>query len=105
MMSAEEKRVTSPQLPAEDATASGTVQAPAPAKHTKSNLVTKLLRRAKGATLLELQEATAWQQHSVRAFLSGLRKKGATVIKEQRKSGETAYRFVSKSIEAAATDA
>lgn len=42
-------------------------------KHSKSNLVVKLLRRAKGATLAELQEVTAWQPHSVRAFLSGLR--------------------------------
>ncbi len=66
-------------------------------KNYKSDLVAKLLRRAKGGTLSELQEVTAWQPHSIRAFLSGLRKKGATVIKEQRKSGETAYRLIGKS--------
>ena len=59
----------------------------------KSVLVTKLLRRGKGATLAELQDATAWQPHSVRAFLSGLRKKGEVLVKEQRKSGDTAYRL------------
>ena len=68
----------------------------------KSVLVTKLLRRGKGATLAELQDATAWQPHSVRAFLSGLRKKGEVLVKEQRKSGDTAYRMTSK---AAATSA
>ena len=61
----------------------------------KSVLVTKLLRRGKGATLAELQDATAWQPHSVRAFLSGLRKKGEVLVKEQRKSGDTAYRITS----------
>lgn len=59
----------------------------------KSAIVTKLLRRGKGATLVELQDATAWQPHSVRAFLSGLRKKGEELVKEQRKSGDTAYRI------------
>ena len=59
----------------------------------KSELVKKLLRRGKGATLAELQDATAWQPHSVRAFLSGLRKKGEVLVKEQRKSGDTAYRI------------
>ena len=63
---------------------------------SKSDLVAKLLRRAKGATLAELQEVTAWQPHSVRAFLSGMRKKGSPLAKEQRKSGETAYRLAGK---------
>lgn len=58
----------------------------------KSDVVKKLLRRGKGATLAELQDATSWQPHSVRAFLSGLRKKGEVLVKEERKSGETAYR-------------
>ena len=56
-------------------------------------LVMKLLRRGKGATLAELQDVTAWQPHSVRAFLSGLRKKGEVLVKEKRKSGDTAYRM------------
>jgi len=67
--------------------------------------VIKLLRRSKGATLAELQEATSWQPHSVRAFLSGLRKKGSAVRKEQRKSGETAYRLAGKAASAVAADA
>lgn len=73
--------------------------------NSKSNSVTKLLRRAKGATIAEVQDATAWQPHSVRAFLSGLRKKGMALSKEQRRSGETAYRLATKTAAEAPTDA
>ncbi|MEO7656535.1 MAG: MFS transporter [Sphingomicrobium sp.] len=65
----------------------------------------KLLRRAKGATIVEMQEVTGWQPHSIRAFLSGLRKKGAAVSREQRKSGETTYRLASKAAAAVVADA
>lgn len=60
----------------------------------KSVLVLKLLVRAKGATLAEITEPTGWQPHSARAHLSILRKKGRSVVCEQRKTGETAYRVV-----------
>ncbi|MGI4876320.1 MAG: DUF3489 domain-containing protein [Janthinobacterium lividum] len=61
---------------------------------TKSASVIKLLQRARGATSLELTAATDWQPHSVRAFLSGLRKKGRPLVREPRKSGELAYRLM-----------
>lgn len=61
---------------------------------TKSAMVIKLLSRGRGATVPELGSATNWQPHSVRAFLSGLRKKGTTLTKEERKDGERAYRIV-----------
>ena len=61
---------------------------------SKSDTVIKLLLRAKGATPLELIAATDWQAHSVRAFLSGLRKKGRAIVREARKNGEFAYRIV-----------
>ncbi len=84
----------------------GSSEAPSRTPTTsKSDCVTRLLRRAKGATLAELQEVTSWQPHSVRAFLSGLRKKGSAVSKEQRKSGETAYHIRGKAAAAVAADA
>ena len=58
---------------------------------TKAAMVTKILSREKGATLLEMSKATGWQLHSCRAFLTGLRKKG-TILKEQRSDGSLAYR-------------
>lgn len=76
-----------------------------PTAAPKSELVKKLLQRRKGATLTELQDATAWQPHSVRAFFSGLRRKGQVLVKEQRKSGETAYRLSVSKVAAASADA
>ena len=58
---------------------------------SKSATVIKLLSRAKGASLAEVTAVTSWQPHSVRAFLSGLRKKGHLLTREQRKTGEHAY--------------
>lgn len=60
---------------------------------SKSTAVIKLLTRARGATVAEMQVATSWQPHSVRAYLSGLRKAGRALDKEERKSGETSYRL------------
>lgn len=60
---------------------------------SKSAAVIKLLTRARGATVAEIQAATDWQPHSVRAYLSGLRKTGRTLDKEERKTGETSYRI------------
>ena len=66
-----------------------TTQAKAP---TKAAMVTRILLRDKGATVLEMSKATGWQPHSCRAFLTGLRKK-FTVVKEQRGDGKLAYRL------------
>lgn len=60
---------------------------------TKAATVRKMLARARGATLDELTVATGWQPHSVRAFLSGVRKQGKPLVREARKSGDPAYRF------------
>lgn len=66
----------------------------AKAQPTKSAIVIKLLTRSKGATLTEIAGATNWQPHSCRAFLTGLRKQGKTLVKEQRADGAVAYRIV-----------
>lgn len=60
---------------------------------TKSDQVIALLSRAKGATLDEICKATNWKQHSVRAFLTGLRKKGYILAREQRGDDGTGYRI------------
>ena len=66
------------------------------ARKTKSATVNRLLRCAKGATLAEIEQATAWQPHSCRAFLSGVRKQGIALVKEERANGETAYKVSGK---------
>lgn len=84
--------MTTPETPT-------TEPAPKP-EPSKSDTVKKLLSRKTGATIEELGAATNWQPHSVRAFLSGLRKKGATIDREERRNGAKAYRIV-KAVEAA----
>ena len=63
----------------------------APRKGTKQALVIGLLERKTGATIDEMIKATGWQAHSVRAALTGLRKRGIEVARE-RKDGITTYR-------------
>lgn len=60
---------------------------------TKAATVQKLLARTKGATLAELTDATAWQPHTTRAFLTGIRKKGITLVRECRANGDTCWRI------------
>ncbi len=60
---------------------------------TKADRVTKILARSRGATLSDIVTETGWQPHSARAFLSGLRKRGTVLVKEERKTGETSYRI------------
>ncbi len=61
---------------------------------TKSAIVAQLLARRNGATVADVSLATGWQPHSVRAFFSGLRKKGGTLVRDERKDGASAYRLV-----------
>lgn len=65
-------------------------------RKTKSATVNRMLRREKGATLAEIGKATAWQPHSCRAFLTGVRKTGATLAKEARTDGSIAYRVTAE---------
>jgi hypothetical protein len=54
--------------------------------------VLALLQRAKGATLTEIREATSWQAHSVRGFISTLGKKmGLAVTSTKRADGARVY--------------
>lgn len=56
----------------------------APRKDSKIGKVIALLERQQGATLDEMIKATGWQSHSVRAALTGLKKKGHEIVKSKR---------------------
>jgi hypothetical protein len=60
---------------------------------TKSSKVEALLARKAGVTLEQMCEATGWQAHTCRAFMSGLRKKGREIVRETGKAGKSIYRF------------
>jgi hypothetical protein len=64
-----------------------------PKDQSKSAAVIALLSRGKGASVDEICRATKWQKHSTRAFLTGLRKKGLIIIREQRGDEGTVYRI------------
>lgn len=57
----------------------------------KGAAVLALLRAQDGASLEALEQATSWQKHTIRAFLSGLRKSGLAVIRV-RHADVTVYR-------------
>ena len=57
----------------------------------KSTIVEQLLTRKEGASLEELTTATAWQPHSCRAFLTGLRKKGWAIDRTKRDDATTIW--------------
>ncbi len=64
-----------------------------PAKTTKTDAVIRLLRRSSGATIAQLQKNTGWQPHSVRAALTGLRKKGHDIQRDKNAKDVTVYRI------------
>lgn len=73
------------------------VRNPKPRKiATKAEKTVRLLKRASGATITELQKATGWQAHSVRGFISGTVKKRMQldVISEKAENGVRRYRIV-----------
>jgi hypothetical protein len=60
---------------------------------SKTAEVIALLERSKGVTLAQLMEATGWQAHSVRGFLSGTlgKKMRRPVASTKREDGERVY--------------
>jgi len=94
-------KVPPSKLPLQNAT----IDAPrAPRPHSitgrtetsKADLVLRKLRLARGATIAQIMEATGWQAHSVRGFLSAVvrKKLGLDLTSEVGKEGVRRYRVV-----------
>jgi len=62
-------------------------------KSTKPAQILRLIRRQTGASMAQLQKATNWQPHSIRAALSGLRKSGHQIERAKNDKGITHYRI------------
>jgi hypothetical protein len=68
-------------------------KAPSPAS-SKCETIRVLIERRGGASIAELSEATGWQAHSIRGFLSGtLRKKLGLTLISTREDGRRRYRL------------
>ena len=53
-----------------------------------------MMRRARGATLAEIMQATGWQKHTVRGFVSILGSKGGQSIESSKNvAGERTYKI------------
>jgi len=63
---------------------------PSPSRPTKSGLLLALLERPQGALMPDLIEATGWLPHTVRAALTGLRRKGHAIGRSTRE-GKSCY--------------
>ena len=59
---------------------------------TKQARLVDYLSRPWGASIADLGRLLGWQPHTVRAALTGLRKKGYTVTGTKDKDGVTVYR-------------
>lgn len=60
----------------------------APRVHSKTDRLLSLLRSGTGASLEDMTAATGWQAHTVRAAMTGLRKRGFSI--ERHVEGNTA---------------
>jgi len=65
------------------------------ANFSKSETVIRLLRRPKGVSIGQLQSATGWQPHSIRAALTKLRMAGHDVTR--RCEGRTSRYYITRS--------
>ena len=97
---ASERRETpSPEsLAAATSSSDAATQAPdvgkaAPREGSKLASVIALLRRSEGATILALTEATGWLPHTTRAAITGVRKRGYSVVRERSEEGGSVYRL------------
>jgi DNA-binding transcriptional regulator PaaX len=68
------------------------------AAKTKIDAVIELLGRKNGASIEDIGAANGWQHHTVRAALSGLRKKGQAIARS--KCGARSRYAISKRIAA-----
>jgi DNA-binding IclR family transcriptional regulator len=59
---------------------------------SKAAALLEMLQRKDGASLDEMTERTGWQPHTVRAAMTGLRKKGHVI--DKRPSGNTTVWFI-----------
>ncbi|MGD1096337.1 MAG: DUF3489 domain-containing protein [Bryobacteraceae bacterium] len=80
--------------PAKATRRAGAKKGASESRTNKKAEVIAMMKRAKGATLAEIIEATGWQKHTVRGFVSILGSKGGQKIESSKNAaGERSYRI------------
>jgi hypothetical protein len=64
-----------------------------PREGSKLAAVIALLRRSEGATIDVLTKATGWLPHTTRAAITGVRKRGYSVVLDRGAEGASVYRL------------
>ena len=64
-----------------------------PKPGSKADRILTLLQQPEGATLDNLMSATGWQAHSVRGFLSNLKRKRGWNVRSRKQDGQRLYRL------------
>jgi Protein of unknown function (DUF3489) len=64
-----------------------------PREGSKLASVIALLRRSEGATIDVLTKATGWLPHTTRAAITGVRKRGYSVVLDRSAEGASVYRL------------
>ncbi len=87
--------MTESQTQSAAAAAAATKSKPQKIGPTKTETLLNLLRTKRGASIKQLQQASGWQSHSVRGFLSGTVKKklALTLLAETGNDGLKRYRI------------
>ena len=88
-------RITDAGLQAVGYEAADTRKAVKTRSGTKQAALIALLRRAEGATIAQMRQATGWQAHTCRGAMSGVlgKKLGLTITSARNDAGERVYRI------------
>jgi Protein of unknown function (DUF3489) len=88
------ERSWSTKSPAKGSRRARTQKSTTESRSNKKAEVIALMKRAKGGTMPEIMEATGWQKHTVRGFVSILGNKGGEKIESaENAAGERTYRI------------
>ena len=79
-----------------------TAQGAAYREGSKSALLVKMLSAKDGVTLQALEDATGWLPHTMRAALTGLRKKGFVLARDRQPGKHSIYRIADQATATAA---
>ena len=91
---AKKAKATKQAKPAKKVKGAKSAAKPAAERSNKKAEVIAMMKRAKGATMAEIVEATGWQKHTVRGFVSILGSKGGEKIESSKNAaGERTYKI------------